>query len=85
MILLVKREPLGGKGLTGPICPSLISLTFSPRPAKTIPFVILLCLTLTISLVKREPLGGKGILVKIKDGGADLRRTQINMVKSKAY
>ena len=58
---------------------------FSPRLAKTVSFVILLCLTLTISLVKREPLGGKGILVKIKDGGADLRRTQINMVKSKAY
>ena len=44
-MLLVKGEPLGGKGLTGPICPSLFLNPFSPRPAKTVPFVILLCLT----------------------------------------
>ena len=45
-ILLVKGEPLGGKGLTGPICPSLFLNPFSPRPAQTVPFVSLLCLTL---------------------------------------
>ena len=45
MILLVKGEPLGGKGLTGPISPSLLLNPFPPRPAKTGPFVILLCLT----------------------------------------
>ena len=37
MILLIKGEPLGGKGLLYPL---------SPRPAKTVPFVSLLCLTL---------------------------------------
>ena len=42
MILLVKGEPLGGKGLTGP--PLFLNL-FSPTPAKTIPFVVSLCLT----------------------------------------
>ena len=48
MILLLKGEPLGGKGLTGPtcICPSLFLNPFSPRPAKTVTFVSLLCLTL---------------------------------------
>ena len=34
----------GGKGLTGPICPSLFLNSFFPRPAKASPFVILLCL-----------------------------------------
>ena len=42
-IILIKGEPLGGKGLTGPTCPSLFLNPFSPRPAKT---VQLLCLTL---------------------------------------
>ena len=46
MILLVKGEPLGGKGLTGPTCPSLFLNPFSPRPAQTVPFVSLLCLML---------------------------------------
>ena len=44
----VMGEPLGvgGKGLTGPICPSLFLLNpFPPKPAKTGPFIILLCLT----------------------------------------
>ena len=45
MILLIKGESLGGKGLTGPICPSLFLNPFSPRLAQTIHFVILLCLT----------------------------------------
>ena len=44
-ILLVKGEPLGGKGLTEPICPSLFLNTFPPRAAKSGHFVILLCLT----------------------------------------
>ena len=39
-------EPLSGKGLTGPTCPSLFLNPFSPRLAKTIHFVSLLCLTL---------------------------------------
>ena len=43
--ILVKGEPLGGKGLTWPICPSLFLNPFPLRPAKTVPFVILLCLT----------------------------------------
>ena len=43
-ILLIKQEPLGGKGLTGPICPYLFLNPFPPRLAKTGPFVILLCL-----------------------------------------
>ena len=44
MILLVNGEPLGGKGLTGPICPSS-SLTFPlPVRPKPPPYVILLCL-----------------------------------------
>ena len=35
---------------------------FSPRPAKTVHYVILLCLTPDIILlVKGEPLGGKGL------------------------
>ena len=34
----------GGKGLTGSICPSLFLNPFSPRLAKTVPFVSLLCL-----------------------------------------
>ena len=42
----MREEPLGGKGLTGPICPSLFLNPFPPRPAKTVPFVSLLCLTL---------------------------------------
>ena len=37
---------MGGKGLTGPTCPSLFLNPFSPRPAKTVPFVSLLHLTL---------------------------------------
>ena len=45
MILLVKGEPLGGKGLTEPICPSLFLNPFPPRAAKSGRFVILLCLT----------------------------------------
>ena len=45
-MLLVKGEPLSGKGLTGPTCPSLFLNPFSPKPAKTVPFVSLLCLTL---------------------------------------
>ena len=32
--------------LTGPTCPSLFLNPFSPRPAKTVPFVSLSCLTL---------------------------------------
>ena len=36
---------LGEERLTGPNCPSLFLNPFSPRPAKTSPFVILLCLT----------------------------------------
>ena len=44
MILLLKGEPLGGKGLTGPICPSLFLNSFPPKPANASPFVILLCL-----------------------------------------
>ena len=44
-ILLVKGEPLGGKGLTEPICPSLFLNTFPPRAAKSGHFVILLCIT----------------------------------------
>ena len=31
-------------GLTGPTCPSLFLNPFPPRPAKTVPFVMLLCL-----------------------------------------
>ena len=38
-ILLIKGEPIGGKGLTGPICPSLFLNPFPPIPAKTVPFV----------------------------------------------
>ena len=45
-ILLVKGEPLGGKGLIVPTCPTLFLNPFSPRPVKTVPFVSLLCLTL---------------------------------------
>ena len=45
MILLVKGEPLGGKGLTGPICTSLFLNSFPPSVAKTALFVTLLCLT----------------------------------------
>ena len=30
----LSREPLDGKGLTGPICPSLFLNAFSPKPAK---------------------------------------------------
>ena len=41
--LLFKGEPLGGKGLTGPICPSLFLNLFPPRPGETGPFIILLC------------------------------------------
>ena len=37
-VLLVKGEPLGGKDLTGPICPSLFLYPLHPRPAKTGPF-----------------------------------------------
>ena len=44
-ILLVKGEPLSGKGLTEPICPSLFLNTFPPRAAKRGHFVVLLCLT----------------------------------------
>ena len=35
---------LGGKWLTGPIWPSLFLNPLPPRPAKTSPFIILLCL-----------------------------------------
>ena len=37
---------MGEKRLTGPICPSLFFNPFTPRPAKTGPFIVLLCLTL---------------------------------------
>ena len=43
-VLLIKGEPLGGKGLTGPIYTSLFLNPFSPRPAQTSPFIIVLCL-----------------------------------------
>ena len=36
---------MGGKGLTGTICSSLFLNPFSPRPAQTGPFIILLSLT----------------------------------------
>ena len=40
---------------------------FPPRPAKTGPFIILLCQCQTILLIKGEPLGGKGLrLLKLK-------------------
>ena len=45
MILLVKGEPLGGKGLTEPVSPSLFLNPFPPRAAKSGHYVILLCLT----------------------------------------
>ena len=61
MILLINGEPLGGNGLTGPICPFLFLNPFSPTPAKIGPFVILLCQT--ILLVRGEPLGGKGLII----------------------
>ena len=32
MVLLVRRGPLGGKGLAEPICPSLFLNPFPPRP-----------------------------------------------------
>ena len=32
MILLIKGEPLGGKGLTGPVCLSLFLNPFPPTP-----------------------------------------------------
>ena len=44
MILLINGEPLGGKGLTG-LSAHLPNNLSSPRLAKTVPFVILLCLT----------------------------------------
>ena len=44
VILLLKGEPLCGKGLTGPICPSLFLNSFPPKLANASPFVILLCL-----------------------------------------
>ena len=46
-ILLVKGEPLGGKGLTGPICSFLVLNYWPPRPAKNrgLHFIILLCQT----------------------------------------
>ena len=58
--LLIK----GGKGLTGPIYPSLFLNPFSPRPTQTNYFVILLCLdnARQLSLVKGEPLGEKNLL-----------------------
>ena len=42
--ILIKGEALVGIGLTGPICPFLFLNPFPPRPAKTTPFVTLLCL-----------------------------------------
>ena len=42
---LSKREPLGGKGLTEPVCPSLFLNPFPPRLTKSGHYVILLCLT----------------------------------------
>ena len=45
MILLIKGEPLAGKELPEPICPSLFLNPFPPRAAKSGHFVILLCLT----------------------------------------
>ena len=41
MILLVNRESLGGKSITGPISPSFCHNPFSPRPAT---LLILFCL-----------------------------------------
>ena len=41
MILLINREPLGGKGLTGPIWQFLFFKPLPRRLAKTSPFVIL--------------------------------------------
>ena len=66
MILLVKGEPLGRKGLTEPICPSLFLNPFPPRATKSIHFVIVY----TVSNVRRfyssnESLWvGKGFNVK---------------------
>ena len=48
MILIIMGEPLGGKGLTGPICPSLFLNLFSLIPGKTIP-------------IEGEPLGGEKV------------------------
>ena len=45
MILLVNGEPLSGKELTEAQLPTLFLKHSSPRLAKTVPFVILLCLT----------------------------------------
>ena len=56
-ISLINGEPLGGKGLTGPICPSS-SLTFPlGKPTKTVPFVIWLCLTPDDFTRQRRALG----------------------------
>ena len=60
-ILLVKGEPLGGKGLTEPICPSLFLNPFPPRAAKSGHFVILLCLTPDDFTRQRRAPGGKGL------------------------
>ena len=62
--LLIK----GGKGLTGPICPSLFLNPFPPRPAET--SIILLCLMpdyFTLYNTKRFYLRekGKGLTVPI--------------------
>ena len=42
MILHIKEESLGGKGLTGTIfCPSLFLNPFPPRQIKTAPFILM--------------------------------------------
>ena len=45
---------MGWRGLTGPICPSLFLNFFSPSPAKTVPFVILLSINARQSNASRE-------------------------------
>ena len=57
-VLLIKGEPLGGKGLTGPIYTSLFLNPFSPRPAQTSPFIIV--------LFKGEPPGMKGLEITLE-------------------
>ena len=59
-ILLVKGEPLGGKGLTEPICPSLFLNPFPPKAAKSGHFVILLSNARRFYSSKESPLVGKG-------------------------
>ena len=65
MILLVKGEPLGGKELTGSICPHLFlgwPFLFQTGPNHPLCYFTN-CLTPVILLVIREPLHGKGLNV----------------------